>query len=118
MSIFQVAATVEGLAPLKDGGMSVRLHTQEMTDEQKLQALSFFQKYGWMLFKASEMPFSEAEVPKDDPEADEGKSPAQRLRGVMYIYHKEVLKEPDEKFNEWYRKVMEKAINNYKNKLP
>ena len=114
----QVPAILDGISPLKDGGMTLRFHTQEMTDEMKLVALSYYQKFGWMLFKESEKGFSDEEVPKDDPSADEDKTPAQRLRGTLFVYHKEVLKQPDEKFNEFYRKAVEKIISHYKSKLP
>lgn len=45
-----------------------------------------------------------------------GKTPAQRLRGVLY--HVWQQNAEDMTFNDFYTRTMEKIINHYKEKLP
>lgn len=112
----QIAATVDGISPLKDGGMSVRFHTQEMPDESKLLLLNSLQKFGWLLFKPEEKPFNPADVPKYDPQKwDEIKSPSQRLRAVLYIFWEQSDRQKD--FDTFYRQAIEIFISNVKAKL-
>ena len=122
MSIFQVPAVVDGITPLKDRGMSIRFHTNELTDEQKLELLRYFDKYGWLLFKESESGFDESEVPDFDPkEFDEQKSPAERLRSTIYVYARDIRKIPEEDkkaHREFYVSEMERIMSAYKKKLP
>jgi hypothetical protein len=122
MNIFQVPAVIDGVAPLKDRGMSIRFHTNELTDEQKLEILKHYQKYGWLLFKESESNFTEDEVPDFDPkEFDEQRSPAERLRAVVYVYARDIRKIPEEDkkaHRDFYVSEMERIINAYKKKLP
>lgn len=122
MNSIQVSAVVDGISPLKDGGMSVRFHTQEMQDDQKLVLLKIHRKFGWMLFKESETPFSEEELPKYDPkEFDELKSPSQRLQAVIFCFARDIKKIPKEDkvaHRQFYEQEMERIINAYKAKLP
>lgn len=112
----QVAATVDGISPLKDGGMSIRYHTQEMPDESKLILLNSMGKFGWLLFKPEEKPFDPNEVPKYDPQSwDELKSPSQRMRAALYVYWQQSGKPKD--FDSFYKQQMEIFINVIKSKL-
>lgn len=112
----QVAATVDGVSPLKDGGMSVRFHTQEMSDESKLLLLNSLGKFGWLLFKPEEKPFNPADVPKYDPQKwDELKSPSQRIRGALFVYWQQLGSQGD--FDTFYKRQMEVFINVIKSKL-
>lgn len=110
--IFQAPSYVDGVSPLKDGGLSVRFHTQELTNEEKLTILNFYQSFGYLLFKENQ--FSEEEIPKEDA-PEEGKSQSQRLRGVIYLVWKQQNKEPD--FEKFYRRQTEGLIQQYKERL-
>ena len=112
MKNFQVPATMEGCSPLKDGGMSLRFHTQEMTAQEKLQLLNFYQSFGYILFK--ENTFTDAEIPKEDA-SDETKKPSQRLRAVIFIMWKQ--KGMEGSFDQFYNKKMEYIIGQFKEKL-
>jgi hypothetical protein len=104
---FQVPAILEGLSMLKDGGISLRFHTNEMTAEEKVEASKYYQKFGWLLFSENE----DIEIPKGRaPESELGKTPSQRLRAVIYIKYQQsdML---DITFDEFYRRELERLIN-------
>lgn len=108
----QIPAIVEGISALKDGGVSIRLHTNEMTPAEKTVLLEFHQKFGYFLFKES--PFQESDLPKDTPQRDI-KSPSARLRAVFFILWKQ--NDQSKPFQEFYGREMEKLIEHYKAKL-
>lgn len=110
---FQVAATLEGISPLKEGGMSLRLHTQELSKEEMVQLMNFYQSFGYMLFAAQEL--NEEDIPKEKLSADEEKSPSKRLRSVLFILWKQQGGEGD--FEAFYRKKMEAIIEQLKSRL-
>jgi len=109
---FQVPAVLEGANPLKDGGMSLRFHTQEMTSQEKLQILNFYQSFGYVLFK--ENSFTDIDIPKEDA-SDETKKPSQRLRAVIFIMWKQQGMVGD--FDQFYNKKMEYIISQFKERL-
>jgi len=109
---FQIPAILEGIGHLKDGSLSLRFHTQEMTDNEKLTLMGFFQSFGYLLFRANK--FSDADIPKDDAKYD-GKTPSQHLRACIYRYWEIVGSEDD--FEVFYRRHIEKLADQYKGKM-
>jgi len=112
----QVPAHMIRASALADGGLSLGFHTNELTSDEKIIAMKHFQKFGMLLFRESEQLWKEEEIPKVDDVYDEQKSPAQRLRGVIFILSQQ-KNVPKEKFNEFYRLQMEKIIEFMKSKL-
>ena len=112
MKTFQSPAILEGVNPLKDGGMSLRFHTQEMTAQEKLQLLNFYQSFGYILFK--ENSFTDSDIPKEDA-SDETKKPSQRLRAVIFIMWKQQGMKGE--FDQFYNKKMEYIISEFKKRL-
>jgi hypothetical protein len=111
---FQIPSILDGISPLKDGGLSMRFHTNEVTDSEKLIALSFYQKFGWLLFQEQEHDDSlELESVRRDTG---GKTPSQRLRSVLYILYQQSGK-TDQTFEQFYATQMEKFINRVKENL-
>jgi hypothetical protein len=110
--ILKTPAILTSYTPKVDGSMKLSFATQELTDLQKMDVLTYYQKFGWLLFKENEM--MDEDVPEDDA-VREGKTPQQRLRSVLYIYWKE--KEIKESFNGWYERQIEKYIDSVKDKL-
>ena len=109
---FQIPATLEGTTPLKDGGMSLRFHTQELTDEEKLVIINLFQTFGYILFCANQ--FNDSDIPKDDA-SDNTKKPSQRLRAIMYVFWKQQGMKGE--FEQFYNKKMEYIIGQFRDKL-
>jgi hypothetical protein len=100
-------------APTKDGGMRARLETQELTNEQKVVLLEYNNTFGHFLFQPN--PVQEKDVPREAAKR-EGKTPGERLRGVLYLIYKESGGK-EENFYQYYLTEMEKVINHYKTKI-
>lgn len=112
---FQVPATLEGVSLLKDGGVSVRFHTNELPPSEKTLLTSYFQKFGWMLF--SEQEHDEDTLNLEEIRKDTGgKTPSQRLRSVLFILYQQ-SGQTDKTFEQFYAQQMERFINLVKQNL-
>lgn len=112
---FQIPAILEGITALKDGGLSIRFHTNEASDEDKLAAMSFFQSFGWLLFGEQEQ--NEETLILDEIRRDTGgKTPAQRLRNTIYVAYQQ-SGQHDISFEQFYIRRMEQHINYEKQNL-
>lgn len=100
-------------APTKDGGMRLRAETQELSNEQKVSLLEYNNTFGHFLFQPN--PIQERDVPKEAAKR-EGKTPSERLRGVLYLIHRENGGQ-ENNFYDYYLNEMEKVINHYKTKI-
>lgn len=113
---FQTPATLEGISSLKDGGVTIRFHTQELSAQEKAIAFNYQGQFGWILFKATEHntdDIKELEAVRKDIG---GKSPSQRLRSVLYVLY---TQKGDESisFEQFYIKQIEKVIEAIKARL-
>lgn len=113
MNKFQVEAILEGVTPLKDGGVSLRFHTNEVNKADKVMLMEYYQSFGWLLFSANE--HQETDVPKDIAKRDTGQSPSQRMRSVLFVYWRQKGSKGD--FETFYNQQMEKLINIIKSNL-
>jgi hypothetical protein len=112
---FQVPATLEGVSLLKDGGVSLRYHTNELPPEEKTVISEYYQKFGWLLF--SEQEHSEKELELEEIRKDiGGKTPSQRLRSVLYILHQQSGR-LDLTFEQFYAEKMNRIIDQIKANL-
>lgn len=112
---FQVSAQLMGAIPKVDGSMSVRFITQELPYQEKLLLMEYLGSAGWLLFK--ENSFKEEEVPKEDAPTDDDKTPAQRLRAVLYRLWEQTAFDKGIEFETFYRKKMSFIIDQFKSKL-
>lgn len=106
-NVFQVPAALEGVSLLKDGGVSLRFHTQELTKEDKILLMDFANSFGYLMFALNE--FDDADVPTDNVKNQDGKSASQRLRAVIYVSWRDAGGKGD--FETYYRRRMEQHIN-------
>lgn len=111
--VFQVQAILEGISPLKDGGMSLRFHTQEVLDVgTKTTMMNFYQDFGWLQFSSQEL----HEIPSQIPTREAGaKTPSQRLRGALLVLHRQ--RYPDMPSEVFYEQQMERIISKVKEQL-
>lgn len=110
--VFQTPATLDGVQPLKDGGMSLRFHTQEVPAKEKTKLMEFYLDYGYVQFSSQEL----QTVPVNIPARETGaKTPSQRLRAVLMVLHRQ--KYPDMPSEVFYEQQMERIINKVKEKL-
>lgn len=113
IKIFQVPAILDGVTPRKDGGVSLRFVTNEVSKEQKVSLMEFYQSFGWLQFSDQAI----HTVPKEAPTREAGvKTPSQRLRASLFVLWQE--RYADQPFDPWYEKQMEKFINKVKEELP
>ena len=114
MKTFKVPATLEGVSTLKDGGLSISFHTQELGSEDKTKAFEFQQAFGWLLFQ--EQDYRQDELDLDEIRKDTGgKSPSQRMRSVLFILYKESGQSVP--FETFYANYMDKMIEQLKDKI-
>lgn len=112
---FQVPAILEGVSFLKDGGVSLRFHTNELTPDEKLAIGTYYQQFGWLLFSEQEQ--NEEELQLEAIRKDVGgKTPAQRLRSVIYVAYQQ-SGQTDLSFEQYYARAMERHINYEKQNL-
>lgn len=111
--MFSAPAILTRIAYLKDGGVSLGFATNELSDEDKVIASKFYNKFGYVLFKENQ--FVEKDIPASDAN-DESRTPSQRLRAALFILWKQ-KKEPKADFDVFYRQQMETAINRVKRLL-
>lgn len=109
-----IPATLEGVTRRKDKSVSLRFSSLfEVSNEDFTELDKLFQTSGYLLF--SEQKLTETDVPKEEIDGDL-KSPSQRLRSVLYVYHMEHNGDPA-KFRAFYESYMEKEIQRIKDNI-
>ena len=111
----QIPATLEGVATLKDGGVTVRLHTQELTANEKAVVFDYQGKFGHFLFKESEFTQDDIKELTDIRKDTGGKSPSQRLRSSLYVLYTQT--DTADSFEQFYAHKMEGIIDQVKERL-
>jgi|SRR5689334_19434393 len=111
--VFQAPAILTGVRATNDNGLALSFRTNELSTEEKVTAMQFHQKFGWILFRENQ--FADADVPQEDAASDEDKTPSQRLRAVLYVLWQQ--KGSKESFELFYRENLEKAISRVKRLL-
>ena len=110
----QFATIIDSVTAKKDGTISLKLGSQELSPEEAAHIFSFRGKQIWTAM--SEAPINHEDL--DIPEAlfeSSTKTPSQRLRSVLFILWKEG--EQKDSFNVYYEKQMERFIEHIKEKL-
>ena len=103
---------------LKDKTLKLVFHTNEPTPQQFLDIATSTQQFGYLAFKKDS--FKQAQIDAlNDLESDyedKGKTPAKRLRGILYIHYTNNDK-GFKSFSNYYDAEMEKIITHFKNKI-
>ena len=111
-------AIFDGQRSMKDKSLKLTFSTQEISPAQFLEIGNSLNTFGYLAFKTE--PFTDTE--KESIEAlkadfeDTGKTPAQRLRGVLYR-NWEKKDEGYKTFFDYYNSKMETLIEHFKQKL-
>ena len=117
--IFQIPATVSKIQSMAHRSCRVQIDTHEnLTDEQMSRLMALHEKYGHLCFLAEDRQIDTADlidIPDLPIREEDTKSPAQKLRGVLYVMWEQNGK--DGEFEVFYYKQMEKFINAVKEKL-
>ncbi len=108
--ILKHAAILDGVTPRVDGSLTLRFVTQEVSKPEIVTAMDFYQNFGYLVFKKNTI--DSDDVPKGNASRD-GKSPSQRLRARLYVYHQEKKIGAPEEFELWYERQLEKVGQQY-----
>lgn len=113
-----IPAQLESYRSLKDKTLKVVFETNEPTPEQFLGIGNSCQQFGYLAFKPEPFNTDEKEALEDlkTDFNDNGKTPSQRLRAVLYLLFKQ-NPEGYKDFQLYYNYKMEKAITHYKSFL-
>lgn len=116
--LLQIPCTAEPFKGMANRAIRLVFDSQEnQTDEVLGKIASLTGKFGWLCFlpgKENIQPEQVVNLPALTPE-DAGKSPAQRMRGVLYRLWEQKGSQGD--FETYYRTKMEALINQIKEKL-
>jgi uncharacterized protein YeaO (DUF488 family) len=104
-------------SPRADKSWSVTLNINEPSPEQKVVIDRMHQSAVFVLLKDAGITKDEESILDNvDVDLDNSKTPSQRLRGTLYRNWEQDNKGYTE-FKEYYKAMMEKIIQFYKNKL-
>ena len=113
--IFTAPAILNRISFASDGGLNLGFITQELTAEEKLKAAQYHKQFGYLLFKESAI--QDSEIPDKDPEREGEKTPAQRLRAVLFVLWQQTCGHTSIDFDSFYRSQMDKIIESKKRLL-
>lgn len=106
----------KSIATTKDGGVSFKVHTKELNDEDKLAIMKYAGSGGWVLFRETEV--KEEEVPPDEL-GDVQKPIHRRIRGACYflVEAKKKAKPTDDEVSKIYHAYMDDLLETIKDKI-
>jgi len=109
--------TLDRINRKKDRSISMTFITQlEQSSIDLMQIDELVNDSGVIYFKSSGNLTQEEITELENVEVEvEGKTKSQRLRNVLYIYHKQT--KSDKSFNDFYADEMERIIKHFRNKL-
>ena len=117
--ILQVPATLLKYESKANHAIKLTFESQEnMSPALLSNIIDKLDKVGYLNFAVRKIEAEDlVNLPEIDPvKYDETKSPSQRLRAVIFLYHKQKGGEK-KNFREYYLKAMERLINQYKEML-
>jgi len=117
--IFQLPAVLNKFESKANGAVKFIFTTQEHIPAFMLTTImEFLDNAGYLNFAVRKIESTDLQdLPEIDPvKYDESKSPSQRLRNVIYLYHMQKGGNKED-FTAYYLKAMERIINQYKDKL-
>lgn len=86
MNKFSVPATIKRISTLADGGVSLSIHTQDLTKEDKVAIMEFDNSFGYLLFSSQQL--EEEDIPKEKLD-DQRATSSQRLRNTLFVLWKQ-----------------------------
>jgi hypothetical protein len=117
--IFQIPAILNKYESKANGAVKFTFTTYDDIRADLLATIiSFIDNAGFLNFAVRKIEAEDlVDLPEIDPaKYDEAKSPSQRLRAVIFLYHQQ-KGGTKQNFREYYLKAMERLINSYKDKL-
>jgi hypothetical protein len=113
MKSVQFPSQLTKLETRVDGSIKVVIETQELNGRDMAELFAYRGQLGYTTFTPN--PEKSISVPETIVE-DNGKSPSQRLKNVLYVMWEQSGKKVDT-FSQYYDMQMERIINQIKDKL-
>jgi len=114
--LLQVPSTIEGIKTRRDNTLAITVGTQELDPEDEAKIFSLRNRLGWFFFKEERIKEEDIkDLPEIEPEFSTDKPPSLRLRNVIFRYWEKLGKKGE--FNDFYKKHIERLIDQYKEKL-
>lgn len=110
MTQLLLPAMLNNFTPKKDGSITIKFDSRELSAEEYLMILGFRNTEGWLQFSQNQ----DMKAPDIDAELDL-KSQSQRLKDALYVYYKDESRVTT--FNSFYNENMEKIIQLVLNKV-
>lgn len=108
---------IKKVETLVDRGLSIKLHTQEMQEEDIAMMFKIKGLLGYFLFKSAPITQDDvATIPEEVREFKNDRTPSQRLRAVIYRLWEQTGKN-GEGFLEFYSRHVDKLVDQYKEML-
>lgn len=100
----------------KDGSISLRFDSRELSPEEYMTIMGFRNTEGWVAFSPNEDGIPD--LPEEHAEVDT-KTPSERLRAVMFVWYKQQTDSGNfvGTFDAFRNEKMEKIIETVKSKL-
>lgn len=112
MKAVALQTIISSIRAKTDGSLSLTLQTPELSVQDKVMVMSLQNVVCDALFQPQDEEFPEIHRVEGKVE---GKTPSQRLRGALYVLWQKRRIEED--FEVWYRRQMDKIINQVKLKI-
>lgn len=103
MSQIELPAQFDNISLRKDGSISLKFESRELSAEELFTVLQFRNTDGWVLFSQNK----EMKAPDIEAELDT-KSPSERLKNALYVRFMD--KKVNGTFRTYYEQQMEKVI--------
>jgi hypothetical protein len=113
--MFQLPLTIEKVSTLKDKGLKITLETAELSAQEKAEVFNLMDKAIWGAFAETEIRAEDLNIPDFVPTEKKDKTPSARLRAVLFRYWEQHPQ--TDYFDTFYKKQIERIIDNIKSKL-
>lgn len=114
MEPLQFSCQIDSAKANNDRTLSLKVETQELSSEDTAKIFALFQKQVWCAFAETAVTKEQLNIPEVVEEM-ETKTPSQRLRDRMFVYHKE--QGIKTKFDPWYKNQMDLLGEKYLSRL-
>jgi hypothetical protein len=114
MNRIHIPGTITNISAKTARTLSIQIVTQELSNEEKAEVMGYLKVKGWICISPNKL--QESEIPKVEAPEDGKKSDSERLRNVLWLYHRQIGGK-DGDFESWRHRYMEQKIEDIKSVL-